>query len=100
MSQHDRDFLEVGTLVEALHQAGCHDQLNLGGSAALEVIARRLLQIMEAATSDLDGADWGGGPGGGVPRAKPEGNHTQQGRPQRRLRGVSRLSPEVVPHAV
>ena len=44
----DRTHHELTTLVQALWLAGTYDGLNLGGIAALESIARRLVTIVEA----------------------------------------------------
>ena len=47
----DRVAHELWVLVETLQTAGSYDQLNLGGVAALEVVARRVQLITEAYTN-------------------------------------------------
>lgn len=48
ISSRDRTHHELTTLVQALWLAGTYDGLNLGGNAALEAIARRMVTIVEA----------------------------------------------------
>ncbi|CAK0841016.1 unnamed protein product [Prorocentrum cordatum] len=48
ISSKDRSCHELTALVQALWLAGTYDGLNLGGVAALESVARRLVTIVEA----------------------------------------------------
>ncbi len=58
ISRRDRAWHEVNSLIEALYVAGTYDQLNVGASVALEVIARRLLQYVEAYAHGADNPNW------------------------------------------
>ncbi|CAK0862525.1 unnamed protein product, partial [Prorocentrum cordatum] len=58
ISRQDRAWHEVECLIECLWLAGSYDQLNVGAAAALEVVARRLLQCVEACAKGADNPNW------------------------------------------
>ena len=58
ITRKDRAWHEVECLIEALWQAGTFDQLNMGAIAAMEVIARRLLQYVEAYAKGAENPNW------------------------------------------
>ena len=59
ITQRDRVYHEVSALVEIVYQAGCYDALNMGASAAIKVVMRRLLSIIEAHAHNPQAPDWG-----------------------------------------
>ena len=59
ISQRDRVYHEVSTLVEIVYQAGCYDALNMGALACIEITMRRLLSIIEAHAVNPQMPDWG-----------------------------------------
>ncbi|CAK0877287.1 unnamed protein product, partial [Prorocentrum cordatum] len=58
ISRKDRAWHEVECLVECLWLAGSYDQLSAGAVAALEAVARRLLQRVEAYAKGADNPNW------------------------------------------
>ena len=44
-------------LLESLYKAGTYDQVNLGGLACLEVLVRRLAQMIEATSKGVAGRE-------------------------------------------
>ena len=57
---NDRVMHEMRALLEALEQAGCYDQLNLGSLACMETLGRRVQSIVDAYNSGSSSApDWG-----------------------------------------
>ena len=58
LTRKDRAWHEVNWLIETLHVAGTHDQLNMGSIAALEVVFRRLIQYTEAHAQGAENPNW------------------------------------------
>ena len=59
ITQRDRVYHEVSSLVEVIYQAGCYDAFNIGWLACIEVTMRRLVTIIEAHATNLQAPDWG-----------------------------------------
>jgi hypothetical protein len=57
-SKRDRIYHELTTLIEVLWVAGTYDQLNVGGLMSLEVVARRILAIVDAHSKGLESPNW------------------------------------------
>ena len=51
-------FHELTCLTQALEDAACYDQFNLGGSLALETISRRVTAIAEALSKGAGSSNW------------------------------------------
>ncbi|CAK0830267.1 unnamed protein product, partial [Prorocentrum cordatum] len=58
ISRKDRAWAEVECLIECLWLVGSDDQLNVGAAAALDAVARRLLQYVEAYAGEVDNPHW------------------------------------------
>ncbi len=58
ISKKDRAWHEVKTLIDTLYLAGTFDQVNMGALACLEVVARRLLQYVEAYAHGSEHPNW------------------------------------------
>eukprot|EP00959_Pyramimonas_sp_CCMP1952_P347751 7284354-Pyramimonas_sp.AAC.1 len=52
IGQNERTAIEMTTLLTAVPHAGSHDQLNIAPLASMEVIRRRVAQIIEAYRDD------------------------------------------------
>ena len=48
MQEHERTYHELRCLLRAVYHFGTYDQVNMGASAGIQVLIRRVAQIMEA----------------------------------------------------
>ena len=46
LNQSDRTYIEMKCLLSAIHYAGSYDQVNLASMASIEVLCRRVSQIV------------------------------------------------------
>ena len=61
LNQSDRTYIEMKCLLSAIHYAGSYDQVNLASMASIEVLCRRVSQIVEAYSGDPNKPPkWGG----------------------------------------
>ena len=58
MSKRGRLFHEVGVVVDSQWQVWTYDHVNVSIMLRLEVLSRRLSQVVDATTKELDGAYW------------------------------------------
>ena len=57
----DRTYIEMKCLLSAIYYAGSYDQINLASMASIEVLCRRISQIVEAYSGDpTKPPKWGG----------------------------------------
>ena len=54
IGRKDRASHEMHTLMAMFYQAGCYDQLNMGASACMELVSRRLQQHVETFAHGVD----------------------------------------------
>ena len=61
MSSRERTAIEVTVLTDAMHLAGCYDQINGPALASMETLSLRLAQLIEAyAAGDPQKPNWSG----------------------------------------
>ena len=61
MSSRERTAIEVTVLTDAMHLAGCYDQINGPALASIETLCLRLAQLIEAyAAGDPAKPNWSG----------------------------------------
>ena len=61
MSSRERTAIEVTVLTDAMHLAGCYDQINGPALASMETLSFRLAQLIEAyASGDPSKPNWSG----------------------------------------
>ena len=61
MSSRERTAIEVTVLTDAMHLAGCYDQVNGPALASMETLCLRLAQLIEAyASGDPQKPNWSG----------------------------------------
>ena len=58
IEEHERTHIEMSCHMRTLYYFGTYDQMNLGASAALENVARRVAQIVEAYRVDAARPAW------------------------------------------
>ena len=61
VSKVDKVYHETSVIIETLWLAGTYDMYNVGCSMALEVLTRRLMQIVEAHARGIDQVNWDAG---------------------------------------